>query len=1574
MAETIRGMQIDLSLKDMGVQRTLTDIRRSFRTLNSDLKLSSKNFQYGEKSISSYKARIKDLDGAIKVSERNVKDLKRQYEQVAKEQGSNSASANRLRQEYNKQANELNFLQRELTQTTSEYKKVEVEAQKMARVNASSVGRMGQKFTEIGPKIQGIGNSMKNFGRQMTTNISAPISLGLGLAIKKSADFNSEMTKVGAIAGANSQELKAMKNEALDLGAKTSLSASEVSTGMKELASLGFDAKQTMQAMPGVISATEASGADLATTATVMASTINQFGMKAKDSAHIADVLAMSANKSAADVDYMGEALKYAGTPAHTLGMSLEDTSASIMAMSNAGLKGEQAGTTLRASLTRLAKPTAQSKAEMDKLGISLTDSKGKFVGMPALIGQFKNGLQGMTKEQKLATVSQIVGQESASGFLALIEAGPNKIDKYSKSLKNSNGESAKTAKQMKKNLKGSLEQLGGAFETLGINIGDTMTPALNTLAKWVTTLAEKFNSAPQGVKTFITVLAVLLASIGPIVLALGAFTASMGAIIGGVGSLITVFKGVGVASRVASIGMGIWNGVTSTARAVANAYRFAVASLTTSQMLQATKSKIASMATATWTTVTKGATLATRGLGLAVRFMTGPIGLIITAIGLLVAGIIHLWRTNATFRNTIITIWNSIKTFLIATWNNLKAIGIVVWNGIKNGILHPIRTLRTSISVVFNGIKNISVRVWNSIKAITGAIVRGYVAYVRGQFNLMKRIISAVLGGIRTISGKIWNSIKNTAIRLAKSLASGVRNNFNSLRKGVSNIFNGIRAITLRVWNSIKNTAVRLARSLSSGVRNNFNALRKAVSNIFNGIRNIASKVWSSIRSRVVSLAKSLYNGVKNNFYNLLKSGRSIFNSIRSSLTGSFTRTKNALVGLARTIWKKVIGNFNSLRDGLTSVISKIKSHIGGMVNSVKGGLNKLIDGVNWVAGKLGMDKLPKIKLHTGTEHTNTTRNVVKNGKIARDTFATVGDKGRGNGPGGFRHEMIRYPNGKTAITPNRDTTAFLPKGSSVYNGAQTHSILSNSPQFSKGTLPRFANGTKKTMTEAVGEEAGKLFNKSKKMSHQALDTIGAKTKQAKDWGSEKVDQIKSAATKSKDWIASKIGDLEDYMEHPGKLLEKVLGAFGVNMDAFGIGKNAELPYNMMKGMFSKLKEAAKNLISGWLEDEFSGGGGTNPFANNSSYHWVRGWSPSGHAGIDYAASVGTKIPSSIDGKVIKSWQSPWGGGNETQIYDGSKYTHIFMHQSKRKVSAGQKVSQGQIIGLTGNTGNSTGPHLHWQVNKGKGFRNNHPDSIDPLKWAKEAAKAGGKSGGSRRASAWRPEVIKALKANGLPTSSAYVNAWIRQIQSESGGNAGARQGIKDVNSGGNEAQGLVQVTPKTFASMKLPGHGNILNGLDNLMAGIHWAKTAYGKRMLSVIGHGHGYATGGVINSEGWYNLAEGGYPEVVIPTDPSRSTDAMKLLAYASNKIRGKKNKRPKDLPNNTSNTKILNNGNTDLIQVMTRQLEAQQTQIDLLTQLVTSNQTIANKPVLSERDISKAQGARADLMAWSMGGSI
>ena len=893
------------------------------------------------------------------------------------------------------------------------------------------------------------------------------------------------------------------------------------------------------------------------------------------------------------------------------------------------------------------------------------------------------------------------------------------------------------------------------------------------------------------------------------------------------------------------------------------------------------------------------------------------------------------------------------LKGFLSGLWTSIKNTAIKLWTALKIGVLTIIRVLVSTARNILNTLKNFITRLWQSIKAISirtwTAIKNGVINAIKGMYNGVRKI----LANLKAFITRTWTAIKNTTIKLAKGLSAGVKNTFNSLSKVTRSIFNKLKKFMSNVWRSIKNTTVKFAKSLWSGVKLTWNSLSRETRSIFNKVKNFMSNIWRNIKNTTVRYAKSLWTGVRNTFNNLYRGTRNIFNRVKSFMSNTWRSIKNTTVNMAKGLWNSVRRTFNNMNSGLKNIIGRIKGHITGMVNAVKSGLNKLIGGVNWVADKIGMKKIPTFKFHTGTESTHT-QNLVTNGKLNQNTLATVGDKGKGNGPGGFRHETIIPPKGKPFITPAKDTTMPLSKGTRILNGAQTHAMLSNgmTPMFNTGTIPRFASGTKKKLFQAVGETAGKFFNSAKKLKHNAMDSIGDKTKQAKEWGGEKLSQIKGAVGKGTKWLSDKVGDIADWVGKPGKLLNKVLEAFGVNMDAFGIAKSAEIPYNLMKAMFGKLKEAAKNLIDGWLEDEFSGGGGYNPYTK-SPFHMTRGWTPSGHAGIDYGAPTGTPIPSPIDGKVIQSWFSPNqpSGGNETQIWDGQKYTHIFMHQSKRKVKIGDRVHQGQIIGLVGNTGNSFGSHLHWQVNKGKGYLNNHPDSVNPLTWAKQAAKSGG--GVNKAASAWKPDIRRAAKAIGVRVSNADVNDVARLIQTESSGNAGVTQQIHDVNSGGNEAQGLLQYTPGSFNSYAIRGHKNIKNGYDQLLAFFNntdWrANLSYWKRRMASGLTGWGptgrrkkYATGGLIKSAGWYNIAEGGYPEWVIPTDPSRHNDAMKMLALAAQDIDRKSstrgNKRPNSLPKPSGS-----NDNDVLLQM----LQAQQQQIALLTQIVTSNQTIADK---------------------------
>lgn len=1589
MAERIKGLQIDLSMKDMGVQRSITEIKRSFKGLNADLKLSNNNFKYSEKSLNSYKLRTRELSQAVKESKANVAALKAKYQEVSRESGINSKKAAQLRQEYSRQADNLNYLQNELDQTRGKYRE-------MIAVSKSSVGRLGQAFSEIGPKIRSIGDSMKSVGRNMSLHVTAPIAAGFGAAMKKSIDFDDTMRKVKATSGATGDEFNQLRIKALQMGRDTKFTASESAEAMNYMALAGWDTKDMLKGIGGVMDLAAASGEDLASVSDIVTDNLTAFGMKAKDSTHFADVLAQTSSKANTDVRGLGEAFKYAAPVAGALGYTIEDTSVAIGLMSNAGIKGEKAGTALRTMFTNLSKPTKAMKDEMDKLGISITDSNGEMLPMRDVLDQLRGKMGGLSKDQQAAAASTIFGKEAMSGALAVINASDEDYKKLTKSIDGSKGASKRMAKEMEGGIGGAMRKMKSAIESLAISLGDALAPMLYKAAKWITSLANKFSNLPTGVQKTIAVVGLLAAAIGPLLMVFGVMASTIGTAITVLGSLMTSMRTLSFLSKTSAAATGIWNGVTATARGIANGYRYAVAALTTSQTTQAMKTKIAAAATTAWTTVTKGATLATKGLGLAIRFMTGPVGIVITAIGLLVAGLIHLWKTNSSFRDAVIGIWNSIKNAAIAIfgfikpyiiniwnaiknstiaiWNAIKKSAVIIWNAIKFAVQHPIQALKNVLSALWNGMKNAAIKIWNALKNGVIAIIKAYVAQVRFNINLIKRIVVTIFNAIKSFSIKVWTALKNGVLGIIRALRKGVLSVFNALKKGIVVIFNAVKNAAVKIWTAIKKSVVNKAKALWSGVKNTWNTLKKGTIGIFKAVGSFMSSKWNSIKKGTVNKAKALWSGVKDAWGSLKKGTHNTMSAVGGFMSKKWNGIKSTTVSIVNKMKSKVMGTMNKMRDGIKTVTGKIGNLFGGMVKGVKKGLNALIKGVNWVGKKLNMDPIPPIKLHTGTESTHT-QSFVTNGKLNRDTFATVGDKGRGNGPSGFRHETIIPPKGKPFITPGKDTTMPLSKGTRILNGAQTHSLL-NQGQFSTGTIPRFASGTKKNMLEAMGDEAGKFFNGAKKLSHSAMDNIGDKTEQVKEWGGEKLSQIKVAVGKGTKWLSDKIGDIADWVGKPGKLLNKVLEAFGVNMDAFGIAKSASLPYDLMKGMFGKLKEAAKNLISGWFEEEFSGGGGYNPYANNSKFQWVRGWTPNGHAGIDYGAATGTPIPSPIDGKVIQSWFSPNqpSGGNETQIWDGHKYTHIFMHQSKRKVKTGDRVHQGQIIGLVGDTGNSFGSHLHWQVNKGKGYLNNHPDSINPLTWAKQAAKAGGGVGGSGSAAA-RRAIQRAQSILGGRYKSSYITEQMMRVAKRESNFQSDAVNNWDVNAQkGTPSKGMFQMIEPSFRAYAKPGHGNILNPTDEAISAMRyivgkWVPIMGSWRSAFKRAGDFAYGTGGVINTSGMYQLAEGGYPEIVIPTDPSKQSDAMKLLHLAASKISGNnRNKRPNQLrtPSVTSNT-------VDNAELLLQMIENQQKQINVLMEIARSNKTIEKQPKgFSERDVSQAQGSRLRLAAYSQGG--
>lgn len=1623
MAERIRGLQIDIGLNDMGIDRKLSEIKRSFRTLNTDLKLSRNNFINSEKSMTSYKNRVRELDGALSVSKKNLKDLRQRYQEVSKEQGHNSKTAQSLRQEINRQADTQNYLQKELNQTTQDFKEFQKSAREAQRVAGSGWGKMSKTFESMGPRLTSAGNAMKGVGRNMSMYVTAPIVGGFGLAVKTAADFEGQMSRVGAIAESSKGELKAMSDQAVDLGAKTSKSAAEVAQGMEELAALGFNAQEIMKAMPSVISASEASGADMAETATIMASSLNAFGLEAKDSGHVADLLAMAANKSAADISYMGDALKYAGPPAKALNVSLEDTSAAIGIMSDAGLEGSQAGTALRASFIRLANPTKKSSKAMEELGVNLSDSKGNFVGMPKLVEQFKNGMKGMSREQKLANVAQIVGTEAASGFLTLIEAGPTKIDKFSKSLKNSDGASKKAADRMKDNLKGSLEQLSGAFESAGIIIGNIFSPVLRKLADMITWLVEKLNGMSKGMQITMVVLASLAAVIGPLVFVFGAFIAVMGSAMttlaplmvgiakaGGLmaflsGKLATAIKLFPMLGSAISLATGPVGWIAATIVALGIAFVVAYKKSETFRNIVNSALNGVKQTFVTVGNIIKGFFQLFRGNGqdgvITLSKILPPnvvVGLtnfatkvktiffqVVTAVKNFAVSIgsqiSAFWSKNGaeitqavkTIGNVISTVFKFIWSYVIKPimaliwnlmkllWPAIKMLVVSVWNNIK-GVIQGALNIILGVIKVFSALLTGNWRgVWQGIVQILRGAVK--LAWNLVQLWFVGKILKVVKVGLAALKGvvtKNWRFIHTFIATIVYAIWNKVKAAFNGLYKSTRNIFTNLSKFSRNLWTSLRNAITKFAQSIWTNVRTKFSGLYKSTRSIFTNLSKWSRNLWTNLKNTITKLAQNIWTNVRNKFTGMFKSVRGILGKLFNSAKNIFTNIKNSVTNLAHGARDNVVNGFKAMYNKGKSWIDKLKNFLSdsvsgfksvakkvgnGVANGAISGLNAMIDGINSLSNKIMSKKLikkkiPKLSTGTGIQTDS-------NGLLKRGTKAIVNDRGLGNGTGPNGHkELIYRRSGKVERPIGNNKKVNLRRGDGVFNGNQSQSLL---PHLSTGTIPE--DMLKKARKHKKHDEVHGDVPAQKGGGGNTLTAIADSGNKAWNWTTEQ-------AKKAKDTFGKAIGDVWDYASNPMKLVNKMLKHFGVDFSDIGGAMGGTI-----KWAYKGLKKGVETLLTGWFDD--SGGDGDSSFIDLSKGINFP-FSPNGrapgypfnspHYGVDLNY-VYDKLYSVFSGKATARGGYNGGFGTMVDIVSGATKV-IYGHMSKHAFSGSKQVKPGDYLGISGNTGRSSGPHLHFEVQK-----NGVP--IDPLNWLK---KNNGKAGGGKSGK-WDGDVKKALSLAGLPTTAAYVNAWKRQIQTESSGNPRA----EGPGSSEGTPKGLVQVKTPTFNAYKLPGHGNIWNGLDNLIAGMRYAKATYGKTgLLNQIGHGLPYKTGGVITQNGLYNLAEDGHSEVVVPLDPARATDAMKLIAYAQSKVNDKKNKRPNQIKSSTTN--VSSNENAEILQMLAKQIEQQQEQINILTKIALSNQDIADKPITNERDISRQQAFRSRQLSYQMGGGL
>lgn len=743
---------------------------------------------------------------------------------------------------------------------------------------------------------------------------------------------------------------------------------------------------------------------------------------------------------------------------------------------------------------------------------------------------------------------------------------------------------------------------------------------------------------------------------------------------------------------------------------------------------------------------------------------------------------------------------------------------------------------------------------------------------------GIAKAVSNFTKNALKTIK-KFFSNIRKGFSSFSKSFKKSWNNTWNSVKKFFSNVFNGIhktfnswgKAIS-KFWNSFSKSFKKAWSAYWNFVRKFYAGVFNKIVKIFKDWTSAISKTWTGFKNWFGKKWSNMWNGVHDFFHGITK-----------KLSKTFSNWTSGAMNILGSFGDKFKSGWNGLVKGVKNIFSglwdSLKSMASGGMNAVIDIINKGIGGVNWVIHKFGGSKqtihpIGHVHFATGTGSLGSSN---FRRAINSITPAIVNDE-----PGASNPELIfRKATGTVEYSKEKNAQTVLFPGDEVANASDSAKLA---PMLG---ITHFAGG-------GIGNFFGGIINGAKSVFKKITNGL-----------------------KGLFEVGTKI------ISNPGKALESLM--------PFSKGSTKGFFPTIAKGGFNFVKKQAKKWWSTlWGMVDLSGGGSYGGGWQSPGSGWTHtdGFgSPRGggvHDGNDFSARIGTPFHAMHGGTVIRVGNPPagWGAVGYNIVTRDSTGKEIiyqeFGHAKDVRVHKGQHVKTGDVLGVLGRSGLGTGPHLHVGLTNGGSVWNRSGMStrgwLDITKqhgkdkgsdaegsgnsslqqmikkqvgggfWStikKIASMFGGDGGsgtgdpGGAGVQRWKSDVKRALSKLGLSTSASMVSRVLRQINTESGGNPRAMGGTDGLADG--HAMGLMQVKPGTFRAYHLPGHNNIWNGFDNMLAGLNYAKHRYGHG-LSFLGNGHGYANGGIATTPSIFGEAG---PEMAIPLSMTRSDRANQLL---------------------------------------------------------------------------------------------
>ena len=821
-ASRIKGITIEIGGDTTKLQTALKGVNTEIKNTQAQLKDVEKLLKLDPGNTELLAQKHKLLGQAVEETKNKLETLKTAQQQADEALKNGTISKD-----------QYDALQREIIETEQELKRLEEQANQSATA-LQKIGATGEKWKEVGGNIE-------NAGKKLLPVTATVTALGTA-SVKTAADFESSMSKVAAVSGATGSDLEALSKKAREMGSKTKFSASEAAEAMNYMAMAGWKTEDMLSGIEGVMNLAAASGEDLATTSDIVTDALTAFGLSAQDSVHFADVLAAASSNANTNVSMMGETFKYAAPIAGALGFSVEDTAEAIGLMANAGIKGSQAGTSLRTIMTNLSGDVKICGQNIGEVTIATTNADGSMRDLSDILADCRVAFSGLSESEQAAAAEALVGKNAMSGLLALMNASKGDIDKLSGAIDNCNGAAQNMADIMNDNLEGQLTILKSQLQELAISFGEILLPAVKKIVGWIQGFINVLNSLPDGVKETIVTIALIAAALGPVLIIVGK-------VISAIGTIMTIIPKLAGVINAAKGVIAAFNAVCA-----ANPYVLIIAAIVA----------LVAAFIYLWNNCEEFR-----------QFW------------------IDLWEG---IKEIAIAVWEALKEFFKAAWEFIKTTAETVWNALASFFTSLWEGIKNTFTTVVNAISTFLTTMWNTIKTVAETVWNAISTFFTTIWNAIKITVTTVVTAISTFLTTAWNAIKTTVSTVLNAIKSVFETIWNAIKNTVTTVVNGIKNTITTVWTNIKNTVTNLVNAIKNGVSNAFNSMWNGIKTVISGIYDTIKGGFDKAVGFITGLASSAFNWGKDIIMGIVNGIKSCISAVGDAVSSVADKIRSFL------------------------------------------------------------------------------------------------------------------------------------------------------------------------------------------------------------------------------------------------------------------------------------------------------------------------------------------------------------------------------------------------------------------------------------------------------------------------------------------------------------------------------------------------------------------------------------------------------------------------------------------------------------------------------------------------------